>query len=330
MARMSANALFNVKRLISESEKDTPVEVSFLQDLDYTLRQMNEHTEKYYFKEVSSKTNPDLFSTDGRCVNVIVLDKLPEECKPEHVYETNHLIYRTNEQKYYIGVHSDGKPSKRYKPSDMHCIRSMYYQIIGADLDKESQKTGDFYGICESGTDRHLRIQYAISKMKDYGVDCEYVDVEEYIKEHNIEHLKIESKKQFETKVYDTKRNIIFLCDGILKYKGKYFVFEYKTESSYKWMSRDYVDDGHKYQAYTYALEFGIDDVLFIYENRDICTKKPYILHVEPENKEFIEKRISNCDDYVKNKVTPPIEDNITKKICQYCNYKTKCKVDGK
>lgn len=326
-----ANALFNIKRMLNESEKDTPIEVSFLQDLDYTLRQMNTWSSGYYFKEVSSEKNPELFNTsDGNFVNVITLDKLPEKCDKENIYENNHILYHTNDQKYYIGVFSDGKPSKRYKPSDMHCLRSMYYQIIGANPDEEQQKSGDFYGICESGTDRHLRVQTAISLMRKYGVDCDYVDVEEYIKENNLQHLVVEKKKQYETKVYDKNRNIIFLCDGILKYKGQYFVFEFKTESSYKWMNRESVDDSHKYQAYTYSLELGIDKVLFIYENRDICTKKSYILSVTDENKQFIENRIKNCDSYVNQKIAPPIEESVTKKNCQYCSYKRQCKVDGK
>ena len=206
----------------------------------------------------------------------------------------------------------------------------MYYELIGADPDEEQQKSGDFFGICESGTDRHIRVQTAISCMRKYGVDCDYVDVEEYIKEHNLTNLIIEKKKQYETKVYDKDRNIIFLCDGILKYKGEYFVFEFKTESSYKWMNREYVDDSHKYQAYTYSLELGIDRVLFLYENRDICTKKPFMLTVLPENKQFIEDRIKKCDSYVEQHITPPVEQDLIKKACQYCNYKKQCKVDGK
>jgi len=305
-------------------------EVMFMQDFDFTSRQMNKHEPRYYFKEVTKESNPEYFDSSSNMINVVVLDSLPDECTPEHVYETNHLLYHTNDQKYYIGKYYDGKPSRRYKPSSMNCLRSMYYQIIGADLDKQSQKSSDFYGICESGTDRHKRIQYTITKMKDYGIDCEYMDVETYIKENNIENLTVESKEEFETKVYDSKRNIIFLCDGLLRYRGKLYVLEIKTESSYKWLDRSHVDDKHLYQAYTYSLELGVDDVLFFYENRDVCTKKPYILHVTDENRRFIEDRVSSCDSYVKQSVVPPIEDTISNRICQYCDYRTRCKVDSK
>lgn len=322
-------ALFNINAMITESGNDTPPEVSFLNDLDYTLRKMNEHKPHYYFKKVSKETNPELFDTEGKVVNVVCLDELPEECTEENLYEKNKIIYHTNDQQYYIGVFSDGKPSRTYKPSSLKCMREMYYQVIGADTDKQSEKSGDFYGICESGTDRHERIQNAISKMHKYGVECEYVDVEEYVKEHNLTHLEVLGKTNFETKLKDPGRNIIFLCDGIIKYKGNFYVLECKTESSYKWMDRKGVDPSHKYQAWTYSLELGLDNVLFLYENRDLCTKKTFMLHVTQEDRDFIENRIKSCDEYVSQRVAPPVAE-IDKKVCQYCSYKTVCKLDGR
>lgn len=327
-----SKVLFSTKKignLLSDSGKDTSPEVSFLRDFDFTVRQLNKHEPYYYFKEITKESNPEYFDTNDKCVNVVVLSELPDKCTEENLFDRFGLIYHTNNQKYYIGKYYDGKPSKKYKPSSMNCIRSMYYQIIGADLDKQQQKSSDFFGICESGTDRHKRIQYAVTKMKDFGIDCEYIDVGSYIEQNNID-LIVDGREEFETKVYDEKRNIIFLCDGIIKYNGELYILEIKTESSYKWLDRSYVDEKHLNQAYTYALELGIDKVLFIYENRDVCTKKPYILTVTEDNKKYIENRIHNCDEYVSQNIVPPVEEHINSKICQYCDYRTRCKVDGK
>lgn len=324
---MKQKALFNVNRLVLESGKDTSPEVSFLSDLDYTIRKLNEYEPYPYFKEIAQEDVSN-YKNSGDCVNVVCLDVLPKADK-SMLYSENGIVYHTNDQKYYICVMSDGKPSRTYKPSSLHCIRQMYYQMIGADLDKQTQKSGDFYGICESGTDRHLRIQSAISKMKDFGIDCEYVDVETYVKENNLP-LKIVKKKEFETKLFDEKRNLIFLCDGIIKYHGIYYILEIKTESSYKWMSRNFVDSSHKFQSFAYSLELGIDKVLFIYENRDVCTKKPYIADITDEDRQFISDRISKCDEYVSQHISPPVESTIDKKTCQYCDYKTVCKIDGR
>lgn len=323
------NALFNVNRLVAESGKDVSPEASFLNDLDYTIRKMNAYVPYYYFKEITKEHNPEYFdATNGR-VDVICLDELPKECDKKYFYDDIHAILHTNDQKYHVCLYSDGKPSKRYKPSTMHCIRQMYYQLTGAALDKQSEKSGDFYGICESGEDRHIRIQRAVSKMNEYGVDCEFIDVEDYIKQNNL-NLIIEFKKDFETKVYDPVRNIIFLCDGLIRYKGKYYILEIKTESSFKWMNRNGYDDYHKFQACSYSLELGIDDVLFIYENRDVCTKKSFIVHVTDDDRAELLDRITRCDDCVKQHTPPPIEDFVTNKTCQYCDYKTVCKVDSR
>lgn len=330
---MAQKSLFNLNRLVADSGKDVSPEASFLLDLDYTIRKMNEYKVGYYFKKITDNTEKYLDtkqenSDTYKRVDIVCVIDLPEPNK-ENCYENSHIVYHTNDNEYYVCMYSDGKPSRTYKPSSMKCIRNMYYQVIGADQDKQSSKTSDFYGICDSGTDRHERIQNAISKMKEYGVDCEFVDVVEFVKENNLP-LTIQSKKDYEVKLYDEKRNIVFLCDGIIKYRNTYYIIEIKTESSYKWMDRKAMDPEHRVQAYTYSLEFGIDKVIFIYENRDFCTKKSFLVNVTDENRQYIENRITICQSYVEKKTPPPIETDITKHICQYCDYKTICRVDNK
>lgn len=220
-----------------------------------------------------------------------------------------------------------GKPSPSYKPSSLHCIRNMYYQCIEADVDSFSNNA-DSVGISESGTDRHLRIQNYVSKMKEYGVDCEYVNVAQYIEENNISDLEVLSQKTFETKLYSPKYNLRFLADGIIKYLGKYYILEIKTESSYKWLQRGGVDPNHFYQAYTYSLCLGLDRVIFLYENRDCCTKKCYLLEVSDDNRQFIVDKINRCNEYIQNRIVPPKPEDIEKKVCQYCGYRKTCRGD--
>lgn len=217
------------------------------------------------------------------------------------------------------------KPSQSYKPSSMNCIRNMYYQVMGVDVEPDSNYT--LIGICESGTDRHERIQNAIAKMKDNGFDCEYIDVEEFVRIRELP-LEVVEKCGNETKLYDPKRNISFLCDGIIRYKGYYYITEFKTESAYKWQSRSGVDPKHYNQARTYSLEFNIDKVLFIYINRDICDYKAYLYTVSKAEKLSIERTIKTCDEYVKRKELPPIPEDDDSKKCYYCTYKDMCKGD--
>ena len=95
------------------------------------------------------------------------------------------------------------KPSQTYKPSSMNCLRNMYYQRIG--IEPESESNAVLIGICESGTDRHERVQEAVSRMKENNIDCEYIDVSEYIKQRELTDLEIVSKQGYETKLFHKK-----------------------------------------------------------------------------------------------------------------------------
>ena len=219
------------------------------------------------------------------------------------------------------------KPSQCYKPSSLKCIRNMYFQVAGVDEDPE-RGNSCLIGICESGTDRHERIQSAISNMKEAGMDCEYINVADYIKENGLDHLKIKGQTNFETKLYYPALNLSFLCDGIIKYQGKYYILEIKTETIYKWQTREGVADEHLEQACAYSVSLGLRDVMFLYENRDNCDKKAFLLHVTEEMKNALVAKIEECDGYVTNLIPPP-KPEVSKKTCSYCKYKQACKKAG-
>lgn len=217
------------------------------------------------------------------------------------------------------------KPSMTYSPSGMGCIRAMYYKRTGVDVEPDSSYT--MVGICESGTDRHERIQNAISKMKDNGFDCEYIDVGDYVKSRGLDlYLDIVDKCGNETKLFDKVRSVSFLCDGIIKYHGKYYIVEFKTESSFKWKDRKDVDPKHYNQAITYSLELQLDSVIFVYINRDIVDYKAYLFSVSESDRERIKALIDTCEDYVIKKELPPLPEDASDKKCAYCNYRDLCK----
>ena len=217
-------------------------------------------------------------------------------------------------------------PTKAYKPSSMNCVRMMYYYMTGTNI-TEREVGYELVGICESGTDRHERLQQAIIDMKANGYDCEYVNVAEYIKEHNVPDLEIIEQKGYETKLWHTKLNLRFMCDGIVYYRGKYYILEIKTESSFKWQPRTEVDASHYAQACTYSHTIGIPDVLFVYENRDTCGKKCFIYTpTKQEINELVLDKIRDCDTHINENRVPPVPVSVSAKTCRYCDYRTICK----
>ena len=219
------------------------------------------------------------------------------------------------------------KPSKTYKPSSMGgCMREIYYQVTGAELDG----TPDNYiniGIGESGTTRHELLQNYVMKMKESGFDWEWVDVEEYLKDNPVESTRVVEKKGNETRCYSDEWDLSFMCDGIIKHNNTYYILEIKTESTYKFDNHDEPFPKHKIQASCYSLALGINKVIFLYENRDLLTKKAYLVEVTEEMLNHVADIINECDEFVDSNVVPPKSEN--PKNCQYCKYKRQCRRDG-
>ena len=220
------------------------------------------------------------------------------------------------------------KPSQTYKPSSMHCIRNMYYQVTGAEAESD-RASCELVGICESGTDRHERLQRACMAMKNNNIDCEYIDVAKYVSERKLDYLDVVSQQGNETKLYHKDLNISFLCDGIIKYKGKYYILELKTETSNKFWDRQGVNPDHILQGTAYSEALKISQVIFVYECRDNCAKKSFMLNVTDAMRKALVDKIKECDGYVKRHITPPKPDDLGKGACAYCGYSKLCKMEG-
>ena len=221
-------------------------------------------------------------------------------------------------------------PSQTYKPSSMNCIRNMYFQVMGEQPD-EDEPSYTIVGICNSGSDIHQRIQQAVIDMQSNDMNCEYVNVADYVRERGYTNLDIVKEPNFETGDYETKlfdksRNISFLCDGIIKYKDKYYILELKTESAGKFIERKGVDPKHYMQGTAYSTIFGIDEVIFVYINRDVLSMKSYLFKPSIAQREDFIGKITTCDTYVNQKQVPPMPDNAGPRLCNYCNYKRICK----
>lgn len=221
----------------------------------------------------------------------------------------------------------DGIPSQTYKPSSMGgCSRSIYYELTGAPTDGVPEDYS-FTGICESGTARHEILQNHVMRMKEAGFDWEWIDPAEYVQQKQIPHMEIIERSGNEVKFYNDLYNMRFLCDGIVKLGDRYFILEIKTESCYKFDKHDDAWKEHKMQATCYSLCLDIDDVIFLYENRNICIKKSFLVTVTEEMKDEVEEKIAEIDMAIDEGYVPDKEDLTSN--CQYCDYKRQCRKDG-
>ena len=206
--------------------------------------------------------------------------------------------------------------SKTYKPSGMNCIRASYYTITGAESDPY-ESSYVLEGICNEGSDIHVRIQNAVIDMINNGMDCEWINVDEFVESRGLTDLEIVSHTDTETKLFNHRYNMSFMCDGIVRYKNRYYILEFKTEASFKWQNRKDVDPKHYHQATAYSLSFGIDDVIFIYITRDMLDMKSFMLKVTPEMKRELKNYIEVCNKHITENIVPPKPDNASPKFCQ-------------
>lgn len=222
-------------------------------------------------------------------------------------------------------------PSKSYKPSSLLCVRNMWYQVIGQEPEPSSFDAC-LIGIVQTGSARHDALQELFVKMSDgsLGMDLQYIYVPDFIEERGLSYLDIVSQQGHETKLYHRDLNISFLCDGIVKYKGKHYILEIKTETTYKFSLREAIEPDHISQGTAYSLCFGIPDVLFLYECRDNSDKKAYHLRVsERMKKELVLDKIAESNRHVRLNTPPPKPMGLHKRTCNYCNYKNACKLAG-
>lgn len=101
-----------------------------------------------------------------------------------------------------------------------------------------------------------------------------------------------------------------------------------KLVSSNKFYKRTGVDESHYNQAISYSLNFGLDKVLFVYENRDVLDLKAYIFEVTDEMRRNLEDKIKVVLISADSKRLPPKPLDVTKKTCSYCAYKNQCGKD--
>ena len=255
--------------------------------------------------------------------------RLIEAVKTELPVEQDFL----NDLKRSIEMSNDKnkrKPSMTYKPSSMNCIRNMFYQRTGAEQDETSSSYVGI-GICNSGSDTHVRIQTAVMDMINNGMQCEWVDVAKFIKSRELDYLEVreQSAAGTETKLFHKTLNMSFMCDGIISYKNRYYVLEIKTENSNKFFSRTGVNPDHYNQAIAYSLSFKIPEVLFVYISRDTLDMKCFLYKVTDDMQHELSARIMDCEGYVSRLIAPPKPADVSKKTCEYCSYKSRCRKDG-
>jgi len=230
--------------------------------------------------------------------------------------------------KYFQLSKEPYSPSSTIKPSMIGgCVRRQYAVLIGAPQDLMKLDDAAAITINHSGSDRHLRLQYACQDAHNFNIDIQWLDPENEVKKAQAMGINTIVKRRdgYEVLCYNEDYHLQFKCDGIITYKDVKMILEIKTETEQKWMTRFGVKDEHLMQATCYSLCFGIDKVMFLYENRNTTQRKAFVVEITEEQKQLVKDKINLILNYYNNNILPPKE----KDKCTYCDYKQWCKKQG-
>ena len=222
------------------------------------------------------------------------------------------------------------KPSPYFKPSSIRCIRCGVFQVIGVEP-TNIDVTANLVGITQGGSAIHENIQRSLVEFPKQNLmqDWKYVNVVDYIADNKLD-LEIVSpcdfdKGIYETKIYSPKYKIRCLLDGVLQYKNKYVILEIKSINSGKFFKMKDVLDKHKAQAISYSMLLGINDILFLYVDRDLYNKKAFLYSPSAKERNDWLDKINYGLDCVKNHKIPARPVEADRDFCTYCNYKKLC-----
>ena len=111
-------------------------------------------------------------------------------------------------------------PSKTFAPSQTRCKRVSWFRLRGVQPEKEEVVDRSLDFTAQVGTSCHRRIQEVLSQK----LGKDWIDVEEYLKEHGCDYDYTCVKNGYETLIQISNPPVKFAPDGIIFYKGKYWL----------------------------------------------------------------------------------------------------------
>jgi len=216
------------------------------------------------------------------------------------------------------------KPSRLLSPSSFRCDRRCWFKVRGVEPDivinpdPVNQFKADIGTICHEIVQRNL-----VESLK-----VDWIDPEDYFKEFPPPWKYKLERNLFECRVEVEDPPFRFSCDGIIRWKDKFFLLEIKTieYSAFENMSDPRGD--HIDQVQCYATLLNLSDVLFLYIDRTFGNTKCYEVAVSDKDKQNILDKVNRILLMKEQNLAPsrlPKGDS----ECDYCYYKSKCKKYG-
>lgn len=233
-------------------------------------------------------------------------------------------------------LEGEGEVAKKcISPSKLWCEVQEAFRLQGIPMEAEDRNFESF-GYKESGNARHKEIQ----KFLKNHPDVEWIEPEDYIKEFGLpfvasysdrvmdlvrKHPDISVKEareileDYETGLSHTTQPLSLKLDGIIKWKGIYYILEIKTIGKREFEKVPL--DKHQPQGIVYSFLMKIENILWVYENREDFKIKAIVQKVREEEHQRIRNKLNRIIKH-RDDVTL-LERNLGR--CNYCRYEKHC-----
>ena len=213
-------------------------------------------------------------------------------------------------------------PSQTFAPSQVRCKRVSWFRLRGVAPEQEEIVDRSLNFTAQVGTACHHNIQDILSKK----LGADWIDVETYLKSQDRPYNYLCQKNGFETLIQISDPPVKFAPDGIIFWKGEYWLFEIKTSEYASFDKLTEPKPQHIDQIKCYATLLGIHHVLVLYQDRMYGNLKCYEVTVTDADMQQVWGMFKEVQDYVLKNIAPPKPESTKYCSPSYCRYYNKCK----
>lgn len=213
-------------------------------------------------------------------------------------------------------------PSRTFAPSQVRCKRVSWFRLreVMPELEEKVDRKLDF--TAQIGTACHHRIQEVLSK----ALGDSWIDVEEYLNTHGCQYDYTCTKNGYETMIQISNPPVKFAPDGIIFFKGQYWLLEIKTSEYSSFDRLSETKSQHLDQIKCYCTLLGIHNVLVLYQDRLYGDLKCYEEHITDGDMLLTRLMFQEVMECVDKNIAPPRPED--RRYCSpsYCRYYNVCK----
>ena len=190
---------------------------------------------------------------------------------------------------------------KTFAPSSFRCRRVSWFRLRGVQPDPITHPDKVLPFTAQLGTACHQEIQSNLSE----ALKADWISVKEYLDAHPPQYTYTIETSGYETLIDIPDPPTRFACDGIVLWKGQYYLLEIKTSEFSSFDELTNPKDQHIDQIKCYATLLGLTHVLVVYQDRQYGGLKCYEMTITDSEKHEIQDTFTYVQDMVEACIAP-------------------------